>query len=153
MQVTPTLFLYTKGFVFVWVGGESIWPAPKGNPCSFYFFSVDLGFFFWGGGVGWWVQEFGRGGWGKNIQTYLFKYCRGWAYLASASGEPLLKFFFWRGGWVGMSRNFSGMGGWKNIQTYFCLYMGRWWIYLASASGEPLLIFFFFFFFHVYFVF
>ena len=72
----------------------------------------------WGGGGG------GRriffcglgGGAGKNILTYLFKYCRGFTYLASASGEPLLKLFL---GVEGMSRNFSGMGGWKNIQTYF----------------------------------
>ena len=60
----------------------------------------------WGGG----------GGGGKNILKYLFKYCRGFTYLASASGEPLLKLLL---GGEGMSRNFSGMGGWKNIQTYF----------------------------------
>ena len=51
-------------------------------------------------------QDFfcGLGG-GKNILTYLLKYCRGFTYLASASGEPLLKLFlgdeqefFWDGG-------------------------------------------------------
>ena len=104
MQVVPTLFLYTKGLVFVWAGDESIWSVAKGNPCSFYFF------FFCG-----------ARGWVKNIQTYLFKCGRGFTCLASASGEPLLKLFKGRG----MSRNFSGMGEWKNMQTFFCLYMGR----------------------------
>ena len=50
MRVTPILFLYTKGLVFVW--DESIWPAAKGNPCSFYFLVFSFLFFFLGGGGG-----------------------------------------------------------------------------------------------------
>ena len=94
-----------------------------------------------GGGGGDERRNFGRG-WGKNIQSYLFKYCRGWP-------VPLgnLCSIFFSG--VGMSRHFSGMGGWKNIQTYFCLY---------TSTGEyiwpaPLGNLCSFFFFHVYLVF
>ena len=63
MGVTPILFLYTKGLVFVW--DESIWPTAKGNPCSFYFLVLTY-FFFWGGEGG--ERKFffvgrGEGGW------------------------------------------------------------------------------------------
>ena len=31
------------------MGGEQYWPAPRGNPCSFFFSCVDLDFFCGGG--------------------------------------------------------------------------------------------------------
>ena len=63
-----------------------------------------------GGGGGGGAQDFFCGQGGGDILTYmyLFKYCRGFTCLASASGEPLLKLFlggrgdeqefFWDGG-------------------------------------------------------
>ena len=72
------------------------------------------GFFFW------WA-----GGGGENILTYLFKYCRGFTCLASASGEPLLKLFL-----GGMSRNFSGMGDgriYKHTFDYIWVRAGHLW--------------------------
>ena len=91
----------------------------RGNPCSFYF--LVLTFFFWWGRGRRIFFLVGRGwGGGENILTYLFKYCRGFTCLASASGEPLLKLFFLGGGGGrGDEQEFFLDGGWKNIQTYF----------------------------------
>ena len=69
----------------------------RGTPALLIlFFSVDLVFFcFFLGGGGGGAQDFVCvwGGGGKNILTYLFKYCRLFTCLASASGETLLKIF------------------------------------------------------------
>ena len=127
----------------------------RGTPALLIlFFSVDLVFYLRGGGgerrifVCVCGGGGGGGGWGKNILTYLFKYCRGFTCLASASGETLLKIFLGGGGdeqeffWDG------GMEEYTNILLITYLRMGKGWSPLASASGEPLLIFF-----HVYLVF
>ena len=84
----------------------------RGTPALLIlFFSVDLVFFFFfeGGGGGEhriFVCVCGGGGGGGGgevreeytILTYLFKYCRGFTCLASASGETLLKIFLGGGG-------------------------------------------------------
>ena len=68
----------------------------------------------------------GGGGVRKNILTYLFKYCRGFTCLASASGETLLKIFLGGGG--GDEQEFfwdGGMEEYTNILLITYLHMGK----------------------------
>ena len=81
------------------------------------------------------------GGWGKNIQTYLFKYCRGWTYLASASGEPLLIFFLVGWGWAGFFLGWVDGRIYKH--TFVYIWVGGEHIWPAPLGNSAHFFFFF----------